>query len=254
MRKADYRGFLTALAGAWLALGAASARAEGGPPMLTDDTGTPGDGHWEINIAMHTEHGGDVTTYQLPLADINYGIGERVQLKFEIPWVIEHVRGQGHESGAGNSIAGVKWRFFDAGDDGWKMSVYPQVRSRFPVSGSPLAESGVGYLLPFEVERKFGDWGVNVDFGRWFLPSGEDDTWIGGIAVGREVADGFELVGELHGERDAHSGRHELTLNFGTRWELSKRFTLLASVGTDLHNDLDQKASSISYIGLQTNL
>ena len=47
------------------------------------------------------------------------------------------INGMGNQSGAGNSIAGVKWRFFDAGDDGWKMSVYPQVQSRFPVSGSP---------------------------------------------------------------------------------------------------------------------
>ena len=254
MRTIDHRYCVMALAGAWLALGSAFAHAEGGPPMLTDDPGTPDDGHWEINIAMQTEHGGDTTTWKLPLADINYGLGERVQLKFEMPWEIEHVNGMGNQSGAGNSIAGVKWRFFDAGDDGWKMSVYPQVQSRFPVSGSPLADSGVGYLLPFEFEHKFGDWGVNFDFGRWFLPTDQTDTWIGGIAIGRDVVEGLEIMGELHGERDAHSSRNELTLNFGTRWELSKRFTLLVSAGTDLHNDLDQKATLISYVGLQTNL
>jgi hypothetical protein len=254
MRTTDHRNGVMVLAGVCLALGVTAARAEGGPPMLTDDTGTPGDGHWEINIAMQTEHGGDTTTWKLPLADINYGLGERLQLKFEIPWEIEHVDGQGTRSGAGNSIAGVKWRFFDGGDDGWKMSVYPQVQSRFPVSGSALAESGVSYLLPFEVEHKIGDWGVNFDFGRWFRPPDQGDIWIGGVAIGRDVAEGLEVIGELHDECDVHSGRNELTLNFGTRWELSKRFTLLVSVGTDLHNGIDQKASSISYIGLQTNL
>lgn len=222
--------------------------------MLTDDPGTPGDGHWEINIAMQTEHGGDTTTWRLPLADINYGVGERLQLKFEIPWEIERVKGMSDQSGAGNSIAGVKWRFFDAGEDGWKMSTYPQVQSRFPVSGSPLAESGVSYLLPFEVEHKFGDWGVNFDFGRWFRPRDQGDTWIAGIAIGREIVEGLEVIGELHREGDVHSGRAELTMNFGTRWEMSKRFTLLVSAGTDLHNGLDQKASLISYVGLQTNL
>src|SRR6185295_11777557 len=131
MRTIDHRSCVLALAGAWLALGAASARAEGGPPMLTDDTATPAEGHWEINLAMHLEHAGDTTTYELPLADINYGIADRVQLKFEIPWEIEHVNGMGSQSGAGNSIAGVKWRFFDAGEDGWKMSVYPQLQTRF---------------------------------------------------------------------------------------------------------------------------
>jgi hypothetical protein len=254
MRMVDYRSCLAALAGACLTFGAASARAEGGPPMLTDDPGTPGDGHWEINIAMQTEHGGDTTTIKLPLADINYGIGERVQLKFEMPWEIEHIDGMGTQSGAGNSIAGVKWRFFDAGDDGWKISMYPQVQSRFPVSGSALADGGVSYLMPFEFEHKFGAWGVNFDFGRWFRPPDQGDTWIGGIAIGYDVMEGLEIMGEVHDERDVHTSHNEYTLNLGTRWELSKRFTLLVSAGTDLHNGLDQKASAISYIGLQTNL
>jgi hypothetical protein len=35
-----------------------SAFAQGGPPMVTDDPGTPGDGHWEINIASLLADGG----------------------------------------------------------------------------------------------------------------------------------------------------------------------------------------------------
>lgn len=246
--------FAAALLCAALASGASPALAEGGPPMLTDDPGTPGDGHWEINTAAQIEHRGDASTYSLPLVDINYGLGERLQLKFEIPWQLEHLAHAPDQSGAGDSIAGVKWRFFDAGDDGWQVSTYPQVKSRFPVSGSPLAEGGVSYLLPIEFERKFGDWGVNFDFGRWFRPSDQGDSWIGGLAIGREVVEGLELIGELHREGDVHSGRHELALNFGMRRELSRRFTLLASAGTDLHNSLEQKASLIGYIGIQTNL
>jgi len=32
------------------------ARAQGGPPMVTDDPDTPGDGHWEINLAAIGAH------------------------------------------------------------------------------------------------------------------------------------------------------------------------------------------------------
>src|SRR5215831_18405962 len=35
---------------------ATSALAQGGPPMVTDDPGTPGDGHWEINIGSIATH------------------------------------------------------------------------------------------------------------------------------------------------------------------------------------------------------
>jgi len=239
---------------AGLAFAALHAYAQGGPPMLTDDPGTPGDGHWEINIATLSDHSGDTSTYALPLLDLNYGVGDRLQLKFEMPWIVEHVDGHGHQSGAGNSLAGVKWRFFDAGEDAWQMSMYPQVRTRFPVSGSPLADGGVAWLLPFEVQRKFGDWGVNFDVGRWLRPAGEGDSWIGGVAIGRELSKNLEVIGELHEEADVHSNRSELTLNFGARWQLSERFTLLASAGSDLHNSLEEESSLLTYLGLQVNL
>jgi len=35
-----------------LLMASACAHAQGGPPMLTDDPGTPGDGKWEVNIAV----------------------------------------------------------------------------------------------------------------------------------------------------------------------------------------------------------
>jgi hypothetical protein len=236
------------------ALTTSRAQADAGPPMITDDPGTPGDGHWEINIATLSERGGDTATYLLPLLDINYGLGERVQLKFEMPWELQRIDGAPDRSGAGNSLAGVKWRYFDGGEDGWQMSTYPQLQSRFPVSGSPVADSGVSYLLPLEFQRKLGEFGVNFEIGRWFRPRELGDTWVGGVVVGREIVKGFELLGELHEEKDVHSGRNELTANFGARWELSERFKLLASAGTDLHNGLDQKAVLLTYLALQINL
>jgi hypothetical protein len=51
------------------------AHAQGGPPMITDDPGTPGDGHWEINIAATGRHASSFTEAELPLIDINYGLG-----------------------------------------------------------------------------------------------------------------------------------------------------------------------------------
>lgn len=48
-----------------------AAWAAGGPPMITDDPGTPGSGNWEINLAAVTSHTAGQTDYQLPLADFN---------------------------------------------------------------------------------------------------------------------------------------------------------------------------------------
>ena len=122
-----------------------SAFGQGGPPMITDDPGTPGDGNWEINIAWTVEHAGSSTVQQTPLLDAAYGVGDRLQLKLEVPWVVANEPGIGSRDGLGNSNLGVKWRFFDAGEDGWLISTFPQVEFRNPGPNSVergLAEAG----------------------------------------------------------------------------------------------------------------
>ena len=51
--------------------------------MITDDPGTPGNGHWENNIAVIFEHRPDETSWDSPLIDLNYGVGEHIQLTLQ---------------------------------------------------------------------------------------------------------------------------------------------------------------------------
>jgi hypothetical protein len=232
-----------------LGLGAVAAHADGGPPLLTDDPGTPGDGHWEINLAWTTERSADARHDEMPLADINYGVGDRVQLKFEMPWVGETGRG---DNGFGNALAGVKWRFLDQGEGGWQVSMYPQAELLPPgLHHAPSAESGVGWLLPIEVQRDFGAFDAGFEVGRTLARSG--DGWIAGVDVGRKVSDRWELLAELHDETSKGEG-HALAFNVGTRATLSEHFTLLASVGSDIENTMEPRDRWLSYLGLQLNL
>jgi hypothetical protein len=56
---------------------------QGGPPMITDDPGTPGNGKWENNFAIVFEHRPDETAYDVPAIDLNYGIGNHIQLTLQ---------------------------------------------------------------------------------------------------------------------------------------------------------------------------
>src|SRR5947207_10625548 len=87
------------------------AGAQGGPPLLTDDPDTPGPGHWEINLAAIIEHTRDTRTLELPRVDLNYGAGERIQLKLEMPWVRAAPSAGPSEDGLGGIVIGTKWRF-----------------------------------------------------------------------------------------------------------------------------------------------
>jgi hypothetical protein len=63
----------------------AAAHAQGGPPFITDDPGTPGNHHWEINFGWIGNHNPGQSYYEIPDVDINYGWGDRIQLKYELP-------------------------------------------------------------------------------------------------------------------------------------------------------------------------
>ena len=228
----------------------AMAFAQAGPPMVTDDPGTPGDGRLEINFAALATRTADGSTYELPLIDANYGVGDRLQLKLETPYEID--THDGRRGGVGSGLLGVKWRFVDNGEDGWNVSTYPQIGFNYPGISSThdaLAERGVSYFLPVEVQRNFGKLEFGVEGGRWFRPEG--DSWSGGIVLGTQATDDWEVMAEAHDERLVASARDELLVNVGSRVKLSPHFNLLVSAGRHVHNAIDRPADLLLYIGLQ---
>jgi hypothetical protein len=115
--------WVRALALAGPLLFAAAAHAQGGPPFRTDDPETPGNKHWEINFGWIADRNPSSGGYQVPDFDFNYGLGDRIQLKYELPIAIEEIRplpGQPGQviGGLGESLLGIKWRFYEhnAGD------------------------------------------------------------------------------------------------------------------------------------------
>lgn len=181
---------LMMLAGFLSVVDCKSAHAVAGPPLVTDDPGTPGPNNWEINVAFTSESSKEEKRVELPFLDLNYGLGERIQLKYEVPYVISKNEEQDSKnSGIDRSTAGVKWRFRDkkktegeakpegfekveGGEDGGvALSTYPQYTFKSPVAESVrLAEGTTSheFFLPVEAEETFGKWDFNQELGyRW---------------------------------------------------------------------------------------
>ena len=101
--------------------------------MVSDDTGTPGNGNWEINVVFAGDISKDSEAFELPLMDINYGIGNRLQLRYEVPYVVTRntrfdengERTTEQASGFSNSNVGLKYRFYDNDRSGFSLAVYP---------------------------------------------------------------------------------------------------------------------------------
>jgi len=227
--------------------------AQGGPPLITDDPETPGNGHWEINIAWTLSQKRNARLFAIPLLDVNYGVGEHVQLKAEVPWLVLRERGAKTQSGIGSANFGVKWRFLDKDRHGFAMSTYPQLEIRTSASSARrgLIEQGSELLLPVEISRELGPVTINGELGYQVVQRDKDEV-LYGLVVGGEINKRLELVGEIHGTAKRNFADNELILNVGGRFKTSKHYTLLFSIGRRLRAVTGQP-TLLAYVGCQFN-
>jgi len=61
---------------------------QGGPLMITDDAGIRGNGKWENNFAFAFEHRPNESSIDVPAIDLNYEVGDHIQLRLRTAPVI----------------------------------------------------------------------------------------------------------------------------------------------------------------------
>ena len=239
-----------------LALGLVAAcgrvRADAGPPYLTNDPGTPGNGNFEINLAsMQTIERG-VASYQVPQIDVNFGVGERVQLTFEVPYVVQTREAEPRASGWGNAYPGVKWRFFDQGEGGWQISTFPQMETSGSDSArhAGIAVDGPRLLLPLEVAHPVGAYTLDFEAG-YYLPWHGPEERILGFVAGRLLTPRLELDAELYNDHVMGTSPEVTTLDIGGRYRLHRGFILLFMAGRSLAGNGPGEVQFMGYFGVQ---
>ena len=224
---------------------------QGGPPMITDDPSTPGNGKWENNLAIAFEHRPDETAYDVPAIDLNYGVGEHIQLTLQTAPVLVKRSGHGLIGGMGGTEAAVKWRFVDQATSGFDMSMFTRVI--FNVGESSvrrgLAEDGTRFQIPFQTAKTFGRLHVDAEFGPRASTVGRSE-WLYGIVCGFDVAKPTMLMAEVHGTSRINFTRDVLTLNFGLRHEFTETYILILSMGHEIRSP-DKPTALIGYFGMQ---
>jgi len=228
------------------------AAAQAGPPFIGDDPGTPGDGNWEINVAGYVERHPSERIYNAPILDANYGWGPRIQLKYQVPYLVDGANGGPTRSGLGKSLAGVKWRFYDNDEKGLQISTYPQFEFNNPDNSVQrgLVDSGVRFYLPIELTKKVGPFEVNPEIGYWFA-SNKGAAWATGLVVGHEVNKRLELDAELYNTANTNGSNHWNTFDGGGRYKLGEHFVLLFMAGRSFRGPASQQPQFFGYLGMQ---
>jgi hypothetical protein len=230
-----------------------AAKAHGGPPLLTDDPDTPGPNHWEINVGGTAVYGARQWDGGAPLLDINYGVGDHIQLKYQVQ-ASELAREHGGLLvGMSNSLAGVKWRFVDQTNGSWlEVSTYPQLEFVYPGSAGRrgLADRGDNLLLPIEVEHIFKKLTVYAEAGYIWNEYDPKEAWYG-LAGEYELTEKFAIMGEFYGGFDRAFQDNALTFNIGFRRTLTEHVALIGSAGRAIFGPPQRAPAFMSYLALQ---
>ena len=227
--------------------------AQGGPPYYTNDPGTPGNRQWEINVGEMPLQTSDQSTWRTPDLDLNYGVGDRIQLTFEVAWLRNRLAGAPAKYGLSQDTFGLKWRWW--GDEpGLAVSVFPQVSINNPTDSVKrgLVPPGGSFALPMQVSKQFGPIAINGELGYTFVQSGPN-TWLTGVVAGHEKRirhrkSGFEIDAEFYASGDVSGNVTQETLGGGFRFEVHPPFVLLAMAGRSLRHPT---GSFNGYFGMQ---
>jgi hypothetical protein len=173
-------------------------------------------------------------------------------LTYEVPYVLQSGAHQALQSGWSNANPGIKWRFLDQGDEGWKMSTFPQLET----AGSPharaagIAGPGPRLFLPVEVSRKLGRLDVDFEAGYYLAGHGPKERILG-FATGRSVTDRLELDAEIYDDRALDATVRSTTVDMGGRYKLRPGVIALFMAGRSINGFANGQPEFMAYLGIQ---
>jgi hypothetical protein len=188
------------------------------PPMEMDDPGTPGHRGIEVNFVGSQSRAGLSRVSEI-LLDANYGIGDRIQLKYERPYVTVQEEEIPFQKGVGATEFGVKWRMIDHG--GLGIAVYPnyQLDDAFTVKnaeGETEETEGSSVYLPLLISKEvshFYTLAANVGYRRNLVGRGDDINLA--LGVGRALPGDSRILAEVFSERDESLQNRQTDVRIG---------------------------------------
>ncbi len=235
-----------------LAFCAGSAFAQGGPPYYTNDPGTPGNHNWEINLGYMPFLYTDQSVSHIPDVDINFGLGERIQLTYESAWLRVYNFPEAPKYGMEQDQLGVKWRFYDNDESGLSISLFPQLSINNPNHSVQrgIAPPGASLILPVEFSKKLKHIQLNWEGGYNVVHLGPSG-WVAGFVAGRDVTKNLEMDAEFYSVGAFRQSVNQETIDGGLRYKIHPPFILLLMAGRSVAPASNHQPFFVGYFGMQ---
>jgi hypothetical protein len=218
------------------ALAIASTAATAGPPFITDDPEPTPTGQFENYLFVEGTRSDAMFGTPAVGAEINYGPVADTQLTFSFPF--NPNPGPGGYGIVWSPLGGgVKYRFIEEDDTGWRpqAALFPQIS--IPIGSSERGQP-VTWLLPLWTQKSFGDFTAFGGGGFTVNPgAGNRDYLSWGIGLLDQSTNDFQAGPEVFGVSRAsvHDGG-SAAVGFGAIYDLNDTWHLVGSANTAVAN------------------
>lgn len=221
------------------------------PALAIEDTDTPGDRRWEINLGTSGARTLGGWCIAAPEVDLNYGWGERVQLMAAASWITLANVGEPSKSGLGAAIVGAKWRFVDQDRVGFAVSTFPQYswNPAHSAEDRGIVEPGRRLSLPLAIGVRHGDLGVYGEVIRTLVEAAPNQ-WTYGVKVLHQCATGLECRVELKHTHVPDEVRQTMA-SAGVKWNLTESLLLKVGLGREFGKRNDAQENLVLQLGVQ---
>jgi len=216
------------------------------PPLNVDDPGTVGCNKWEFNFLVNGDITNEQKSWELPLLDIGYGIGDNLQLGYEVP-LVRNQSADSTENKTGNSKVGVKYKFFEDEESHLEMAFYPQVEFvKAENSENISADASTTTTLPLLISKKLSETPqgdimltTNIAYNKSSDKNKADSAFFA-AALGMPFLQKVSVMAELSTEQGLAKQddiREDLVkANLGMMGSITKNIFLYGSFGESLHS------------------
>ncbi len=200
-----------ALCGVALLAGMPPARAA--HPLLTEDTGTQGEGNFQLELMVDKtrDHAPGIKVRELQTAAVlSYGLRENLDLQLGQPWLRQHASdalGRQHDSGRLDSSLDLKWRFFER--DALSLAVKPGITLPTGDEDRGFGGGRVAWGSLFVLSYAPGPWALHSHLGYRRNNNGvgeRRDLWHASVAATYQATERLRLVADLSADTDPARG------------------------------------------------
>ncbi|MCC6658199.1 MAG: transporter [Rhodocyclaceae bacterium] len=205
--------FRACLAAAVLAAGLV-APAEAAHPLLTEDTGTQGQGHFQLELMVDKtrDRTSGIGTRALQTAAVlSYGLREDIDLQLGQPWLRQQVRdalGRRRDSGGVDTSLDLKWRFFER--DALSLAAKPGITLPTGNEDRGFGSGRLAWGSLLVLSYAPGSWALHSHLG--YRRNGNSlgerrDLWHVSAAATYQASERLRLVADLSADSDPARGR-----------------------------------------------